>query len=79
MAYIATFHTHVGALMFLRRMQQLGDDTAAMIPAPRALSVSCGSAVYFEMPFDEDRMVDDDTEGVYIDRDGEYTAIYEND
>ena len=45
----------------LKRLRDLGDEKAMMIPAPRKLSVSCGSAVYFTFVFDEDTMADDDS------------------
>ncbi|NLA81680.1 MAG: DUF3343 domain-containing protein [Clostridiaceae bacterium] len=79
MTYIATFHTHFGALTFLRRLEEMGDDQAEMVPAPRKLSVSCGSAVRFSHPFDEMTMTDDDTEGVYLDEQGSYTRLFYND
>ncbi|NLA70875.1 MAG: DUF3343 domain-containing protein [Clostridiaceae bacterium] len=79
MIFVATFHTHYGAISFLRKLQQMGDDRAEMIPAPRKLSVSCGSAVRFYIPFDQVPMADDDTEGVYCDENGRYTKIFTND
>lgn len=78
MEYVATFHTHFGALSFLRRLRHLGDEKAMMIPAPRILSVSCGSAVYFTFDFDEDAMADDDTEGVYRVEGDDYIEIFSN-
>lgn len=56
----------------------MGDHTAKMIPAPRALSVSCGTGVSFHLPFDEAAMTDEDTEAVYIDRDGAYERVFDN-
>lgn len=79
MTYIATFHTHFGAMTFLRRLEAMGDDQAEMVPAPRKLSVSCGSAVRFSFPFDEGTMTDDDTEAVYLDDQGSYTRLFYND
>lgn len=78
MEYVATFHTHYGALSFLRRLRDLGDEKAMMIPAPRKLSVSCGSAVYFTVDFDGETMADDDTEGVYRVENDDYIAIFTN-
>ncbi|NMB29078.1 MAG: DUF3343 domain-containing protein [Clostridiaceae bacterium] len=78
MEYVATFHTHYGALSFLRRIRDLGDEKAMMIPAPRKLSVSCGSAVCFTLDFDEDAMVDDDTEGVYRVEGDDYIELFAN-
>lgn len=78
MNYIATFHTFFGAQCFYRRLLELGDQHAKMIPAPRALSVSCGTGIFFTLPFDKDKMADEDTECVFIDRDGAYECIFDN-
>ncbi len=79
MAWIATFHSHFGALNFLRRLEELGDDRAEIIPAPRRLSISCGSAVRFHLPFDASAMVDEDTDGVFLEEDGRYRQIFSSD
>ncbi len=78
MAQIATFHTHYGAITFLRRLEALGDGEARMVPAPRKLSVSCGSAVRFMLPFDEETMADDDTERVYREDGDAYILVFDN-
>mgnify|MGYP003620046901 FL=1 len=78
MEYVATFHTHYGALSFLKRLRDLGDEKAMMIPAPRKLTDSCGSVVYFIFVFDEDTMADDDTEGVYRVEGDDYIEIFAN-
>ncbi len=78
MHYIATFYTHFGALSFLKRLRDLGDSEAAMMPAPRRLSVSCGSAVRFSLDFDETTMPDDDTESVYRIEKDEYIEVFSN-
>lgn len=75
--YIATFHTYFGAQCFYRNVSERGDSLARYVPAPRALSVSCGTAVAFSIPFEE-RFTDEDTEAVYIDHDGRYEPIFEN-
>ena len=46
MAYIATFHTHFGAMRFHKQLANL-DNTAKMMPVPRKLSASCGTCVRF--------------------------------
>ena len=46
MHYIATFHTHLGAMTFKNRLQAMGDTEAVMMPVPRALSSSCGTCVF---------------------------------
>ena len=62
--YIATFHTHLSALMTSRSLTALGI-RAQMMPVPRKLSASCGTCVRY---FAEDprlNAMDEDVEGVY--------------
>ena len=47
MEYLATFHTHYGAVRFHKHCQKSGDP-ARMLPVPRELSASCGTCVRFE-------------------------------
>ena len=49
--YIATFHTHLSALMTSRTLTGLGVK-AQMMPVPRKLSSSCGTCVKFEAESD---------------------------
>ena len=79
MVWIATFHSHYGALTFLRRLQDMGDQGAEMQPAPRRLSISCGSAVRFFLPFDEETMPDEDTDSVFLEKQGDYQLVFSND
>ena len=44
--YIATFHTHLSALMTSRSLTSLGV-RAQMMPVPRKLSSSCGTCVRY--------------------------------
>ena len=44
--YIATFHTHLSALMTSRNLTALGV-RAQMMPVPRKLSSSCGTCVRY--------------------------------
>ena len=62
--YIATFHTHLSALMTSRSLTALGI-RAQMMPVPRKLSSSCGTCVRYHA---EDALLDAmdvDVEGVY--------------
>ena len=62
--YIATFHTHLSALMTSRSLTALRV-RAQMMPVPRKLSSSCGTCVrYFSEEPNLDAM-DEDVEGVY--------------
>lgn len=73
--YIATFHTHLSALMTSRTLTALGI-RAQMMPVPRKLSSSCGTCVrYLSETANLDAM-DEDVEAVYekIGRE-EYTLL----
>lgn len=74
--YIATFHTHFGALTFHRKLMALGD-VAVMMPVPRKLSASCGTCVKFFLPFDPE-WADENLEAVYAKCDACYESIFEN-
>ena len=43
-AYIATFHTHLSALLTCRALTAAGV-AAQMMPVPRRLSAACGTCV----------------------------------
>lgn len=75
MCYLATFHTHFGALTFSRRLAALGD-TPAMMPVPRRLSASCGTCVRFALEFHPETMADEDLDAVYRVQNEEYTLLY---
>ena len=62
--YIATFHTHLAALMTSRNLTALGIQ-ARMMPVPRRLSASCGTCVRYWAPDDSLEAMDEDVEGVY--------------
>jgi len=47
MNYLATFHTHYGALQFSKYCKQ-ENFPAKMAPVPRELSASCGVCVRFD-------------------------------
>lgn len=79
MDQIATFHTHLGAMSFQRRLKAAGD-APAMMPVPRALSASCGTCVKFTLDFDPQTMADEDLDAVYAAGDGgSYRLIFQND
>ncbi len=78
MERIATFHTHLGALRFERRLKKLGE-SAAMAPVPRKLSASCGTCVRFNASFLIE-WVDEDLEAVYETcSPGIYKLVYKSD
>lgn len=77
--YIATFHTHLSALMSERSLKQRGM-SARMAPVPRALSSSCGTCVLYQGEEPALDAMDEDVEGVYLIEEGDtYTRLLEND
>ena len=62
--YIATFHTHLSALMTSRALTGLGVK-AQMMPVPRKLSSSCGTCVYYLAESPNLSAMDEDVEAVY--------------
>lgn len=71
--FIATFHTHLSALLTSRTLTALGVQ-ARMMPVPRKLSSSCGTCVWYLSEEAQLSAMDEDVEAVYekIGRD-EYT------
>ena len=62
--YIATFHTHLAALMTSRSLTGLGVK-AQMMPVPRKLSSSCGTCVRYLAEEPHLSAMDEDVEAVY--------------
>ena len=62
--YIATFHTHLSALMTSRNLTALGI-RAQMMPVPRKLSSSCGTCVRYMAEDPNLNAMDEEVEGVY--------------
>ena len=62
--YIATFHTHLAALMTSRSLTALGV-RAQMMPVPRKLSSSCGTCVRYHAENPHLDAMDEDVEAVY--------------
>lgn len=76
--YVATFHTHLAALLTARALEQAGR-TARMAPVPRKLSSSCGTCVFYEGEDPALEQMDRDTEAVYECGGGEdYLCLYED-
>ena len=77
--YIATFHTHLSALLTSRKLTALSV-RAQMMPAPRKLSSSCGTCVRYWAKEPHLAAMDADVEAVYeTGADGEYTRLLQND
>lgn len=62
--FIATFHTHLSALMTSRTLTELGVQ-ARMMPVPRKLSSSCGTCVRYLAEDANLSAMDEDVEAVY--------------
>lgn len=76
--YIATFHTHLAALMTSRTLTREGVP-ARMAPVPRRLSSSCGTCVRYEAEAPRLEAMDEDAESVYLLTENEqYTQVYVN-
>ena len=76
-SYVATFHTHLSALMTCNNLKALGV-SARMAPVPRKLSSSCGTCVFYDAPEPNLDSMDEDTEGVYeVANNGQYVKIFE--
>jgi len=76
--YIATFHTHLSALITSRNLTALGIQ-AQMMPVPRSLSSSCGTCVRYIAGDPNLSAMDEDVEAVYESIGNEsYTMLMEN-
>lgn len=75
--YLATFHTHLSAMLSCQALQSEGL-TARMTPVPRALSSSCGTCVRYAADGDRRQILDRDLEAVYTDEDGTYTLVFQS-
>ena len=76
--YVATFHTHLSALMTNRNLQKSGVN-ARMMPVFRKLSSSCGTCVVYRAEGPRLEQMDEDVEGVYeITGAEEYRLLYKN-
>lgn len=62
--YVATFHTHLSALLTCRALTAAGF-SARMAPVPRKLSSSCGTCVFYTGDGPGLELLDRDTERVY--------------
>lgn len=75
--YIATFHTHLSAMISFQALQQAGCK-AKMQPVPRTLSSSCGTCVRFSAQTDCRSLLDADAEALYAVQNGAYTLLWQN-
>lgn len=76
--YIATFHTHLSAMLTCRALTGAGYE-ARMAPVPRQLSSSCGTCVFYCAPNPCPDLLDEDTERVYARQDEAYLPVLDMD
>lgn len=74
--FVATFHTHAGALKFERRLKALGAN-CQLTPVPRKLSSSCGVCARFDYEAYE-ALACEDLDAVYRVSGADFQKIWEN-
>ena len=62
--YIATFHSHFGALLYFKTLKNQGI-SAKLMPTPRRVSSSCGTCVSYEFDSAVD-LKDCELDSVYL-------------
>ena len=72
--FIATFHTHLSALLTDRNLKAAGVPSR-MMPVLRKLSSSCGTCVFYTAEDCCEQLLDADTEAVYEMVSGVYQLI----
>ncbi len=76
--YVATFHTHLSALMTSRNLTSIGVKNR-MMPVFRKLSSSCGTCVVYTANDPLLGKMDEDVEAVYdIVGEEDYRLLYRN-
>lgn len=77
--YVATFHTHVSALLTCRALTARSVP-ARMAPVPRRLSSSCGTCVFYSADAPLLDAMDRDVEQVCLaNGEQDYTVLFRND
>ena len=77
--YIATFHTHAGAIVSHRNLSAKGV-SAKMMPVPRKLSSSCGTCIRYQAENEMLEQLNQDFEALYaVEGDNKYRKIADGD
>lgn len=77
MRYIATFHTHLSALMTTKNLKRQ-KITGRMMPVPRKLSSSCGTCVSYQAEDLHIDCMDVDLEAIFTCGEGDtYQLVYQ--
>jgi len=71
--YVATFHSHIGAVMYFKALKKQGI-TAKLMPVPRKVSSSCGTGVWY-MHIAAIDFSGCELECVYIESNGAYECV----
>lgn len=75
--YVATFHTHLGALLSYRQLQK-DKISCYMAPVPRKLSSSCGTCLFYTADQPLVEVMNEEVEGIYVIKDSQYEKIHSN-
>lgn len=75
--FVATFHTHAGALKFERKLKAL-NEACKLLPVPRTISSSCGVCARFNYN-DFRSLAFEDLDAVYLVVSQEYQRVWTND
>ena len=76
--YLATFHTHLSAMLTCRALTRKGVD-AQMAPVPRCVSSSCGTGVFYTAQDPCEDCLDEDTAQVYQQNGSQYVLLLNRD
>lgn len=75
--YLATFHTHLAALMTVKTFEQHGV-CGRLAPVPRSVSSSCGTCMFYSAETPMTEFLDEDAEGVFEITASGYDRVFEN-
>jgi len=77
--FIATFHSHFGALSFYKALKEL-DIAAELLPVPRKLSSSCGTCVCYEhgspVALSESELNECELDGIFFEAGGALECVF---
>ena len=71
--YIATFHSHFGALLYFKALKKQ-EISAKLMPTPRKASSSCGTSVSYEYGSAID-LEGCELDSVYVENDGGLVCV----
>lgn len=77
MEYVATFFSHYDAVLFTRKLSEMGI-VGTMMPVPRRVSSSCGTGVRFVTDADVATLAREGVERIFRYEDNVYTQALDN-